>query len=140
MSAQPITSPTGRYQAKCRICHKTVAEFPVLDIPIIGQPDAKAKKVLNILGTHIATKHDEQFAAGMTLVADFQAFLLLSQFTTDDPTITARFETIRAGMQALTRKFMLSDQHINEAVVALDSSNQLNAENVTALIRQFGMC
>ena len=138
MSAQPIngTSATGRYQAKCRICGKVVAEFPVLEIPVIGHPNEKAQKVLTILGTHIATRHHEQFVAGGQLVADFQAFLVMSQFETQDPTIGARAETIRAGLQALTRKYMLSDQHIEQAIVALDSQNQLNTETVGALIRQ----
>lgn len=136
MSVLPFTTPEGKYRAQCRICGKVVCEFPVLDIPIIGQPDDKAKRVLTILGTHIASKHGEQFQAGLALVGDFQAFLLLSQFETGDPSIQARAETIRAGLQALTRKFTLSDAHIERMVVDLDSANQLTAANVITAIRQ----
>lgn len=136
MSALPFTTLDGKYRAQCRICGKEIARFPVLDIPIIGQPGEKAKKVMKILGAHIATKHTEQFAAGMAMIQDFQAFLILSQFEVSDPTIRQRFEAIRAGMQMLTRKFTMSDQHISDAVTALDSANQLTPENVKLFVRE----
>src|SRR5512143_3573528 len=101
-AAQPTPEP--RYTAVCRVCHQTVTEYPPLDIPIIGQPNAKAEKVLMIMGTHIAKKHPEQFGAGISMVKDFQAFLVVSQFVVDDPSMQRRFELIRAGVQALSRK------------------------------------
>jgi len=130
------TSPNGRSEAKCQLCGKVIAQFPHLDIPIIGQPDEKTRKVLTILGTHIATKHTDKFAAGMALVQDFQAFLILTQFQVTDPSIAERAEAIRAGMQALTRKFTLNDRQLDDAIIGLESAGQLNAENVKALIRQ----
>ena len=129
-------TPNGKYQAKCRECGKLVVEFPILDIPIIGQPDEKAKKVMSAMATHIGTKHPEKLAAGMALVQDFQAFLILSQFETGDPSITARFETIRAGMQALTRKYTLSDGQIQTLLVELESANQFNVATVAQAMRK----
>ena len=133
MSAQPLTQP--RYQAVCRVCRKTVAEFPILEIPIVGQPNDRARKVLTIMGKHMAAEHNDQFQLGLSLISDFQAWLIMSQFETGDPSVIGRAETVRAGMQVITRKFTLSDQQIQDSVVALDSQNQLTAENVTALLR-----
>lgn len=134
MSAQPQSTPT--YTAVCRFCRKPVAQFPILDVPVIGQPNDRAKKVLTILGMHIAKEHTDQYGAGLTLIQDFQAWLILSQYETNDPTINARCEVIRAGMHGLTRKFFLNDAQLRENVVALDSKGQLNAENVIALIKE----
>lgn len=129
-------TPNGKYKAKCTQCGQVVAEFPILDIPIIGEPDARAKKVMTILGTHIMTKHGDQFAAGMHLIGDFQAFLIMSMFQTEDPSIQARAETVRAAIQRYTRKFTISDQQIQAAVVEIDSAGQLNAETVQKLFKE----
>jgi hypothetical protein len=129
-------TPNGKYKASCRICGKTVTEFPILNIPIIGEPDAKATQVMTIMGRHIAIHHGEQFGAGLQLSKDFQAFLILSQFECNDPSVQARAEAIRAGMQALTRKFTISDQQLRDGIVALDSEGQLNAETVIQFIKE----
>jgi hypothetical protein len=128
-------TPNGKHSATCRACAKFI-EFPMLDVPIIGEPNAKAKAVLTKMGSHILTGHHDQFQAGLQLVQDFQGFLILSMFETTDPTLQTRAETVRAGMQAFTRKYTLSDAQLQETVVKLDAAGQLTADNVLAVMRE----
>lgn len=122
--------------AKCNHCAYKI-EFRPLNIPIIGRASDKAAEVMEKMGKHLYAKHAEVFAQGVELVGDFQSFLIASQFTLTDMSMTARLEVVRAGMQILTRKNVITDMAIDEAVAALDCQGKLNASTVRSLMKEF---
>src|SRR5919108_3442086 len=121
---------------RCNSCSYNL-EFNALNIPIIGEAGNNAQKVIEKMGKHLYDKHREVFAQGLALVGDFQSFLIASQFTCTDMRMLARIEFVRAGMQVLTRKNVIGDRAIEEAVIALDSKNQPTANTVIALLKEF---
>jgi hypothetical protein len=111
-----ITSQTGKYVTTCRFCAQPIAETPPLDVPPTGEPGRKVEAIMKIMVKHLQKNHIEEFMQGLAFNQDFPAFLILSAFRFEDPSINARLETIRAGIFALVRKNTLTDASLQHVV------------------------
>lgn len=116
MSAPLIASATGKYRTTCRLCNKAVAESGPLEIPIIGNPGANAEALFKVLLKHLTKHHTRELADGSALAKEVPAFFILAAFESQDPSITARMENVRAGIFALVRKNTMQDAMIDHLV------------------------
>lgn len=104
-----------KFLTQCRLCNHPVAETDALEIPIIGQPGRKVEKLMTLLVKHLTKHHGDQLMKGAALIQEFQAFMILSAFAYEDPSMAPRLENIRAAVFALVRKNTMTDaslQHI----------------------------
>ncbi len=118
-----LTKPAvTKYKTFCKLCpqsegaYQKIAEAPSLDIPIVGDPGKRAKDFLGTLGKHLTKHHAQQFAEGLAMFQEFQAYLIFSAFEFEDPTITPKLEMIRAAIFAMVRKNSLSDDSLRHLV------------------------
>lgn len=115
MSAASIT---GLYTTTCRLCNLKISK-PPLELPIIGRATKPAEELFKVLIKHLALKHPEEFAQGAVLAAEVPAFFTLAAFHSEDPSLTARIENVRAGIFALVRKNSMQDAMVEHIVASL---------------------
>lgn len=133
MSAPLIASPTGKYITTCRLCLKRIAESGPLDIPIIGEPGAKAEALIAILFKHLTKHHPQEFAEGTAVAREVPAFFILAAFDSQDPSLTARLEQTRAGIFAIVRKNSMTDDSLQYIVSGLG----LDSEDAVKVLEAF---
>lgn len=96
---------TLKYQTTCRICGKPVAQGPLMDIPIIGEPPgARVQKFMEALGKHLQSAHKEHFQQvqhGMNAIAQFIGSTI---FDIQDPNIQIYQEILRQQLRIATRR------------------------------------
>ena len=122
-----MKNPVPEYSTECLICHKPQM-FPAMSIPILGEPGAKERDYIMRLLKHVGQKHTEEFRQGLALVQQFQSFLALSQFRSDDPEVQKVFEAWRADFFRRARKNVPSDANLDELANALQFDTQENYE------------
>lgn len=111
MKIDSIILPAS-FTTTCKLCHRRVAEAPALEIPIIGNPGHRAEQLTKILVKHLTKHHAEKFQEGAALMAEMPAFLILSAFHFEDPTMPPRLENIRAAIFAIVQKNTLTDDSL----------------------------
>jgi hypothetical protein len=135
MSGPPIiTSATGKYRTTCRLCGKAVAESGPLEMPIIGNPGDKAAALTTILYRHLSRHHKDELIQGSALASEVPPFFILAAFQSEDPTLTARVEQVRAAIFALVRKNSMQDSMI-EHIVATIGLDPDDAKKVAEAMR-----
>ncbi len=113
MSAQP----TVGYVTQCRLCGEPVTKpSPPLDIPLLGEPGARAEKLVGICLQHLMQKHEAEFKEGTALLTQFQVFSILAAFNFGDPSVPPRLELIRAAIFAQVRKYTMHDNMIDHLI------------------------
>lgn len=129
-----IASLTGKYTTTCKLCRQKVAEAPALDIPIVGDPGKRGKKLMQVLTTHLGTHHPQEFAQGAALLDETLSFLVLAAFQHEDPSVDPRIEAIRAQLFARVRKNTLADSML-EHIVAGFGLDPEDAQKVNEAMR-----
>jgi hypothetical protein len=104
MSAQPL--PT--YATECLLCHRK-QQNPPLNIPLVGKPGKHVEEFLKKLLVHVGAKHTKEMELGGQLLQQYQAFLLLSQFESEDPSVQQLLEMIRAQVFMRSRRNVPTD-------------------------------
>ena len=114
-------NPTLDYTTRCRVpgCTKTFVST-ALDVPIIGQPDAKIVKFVTALMDHMQKKHPQEMTVISQLVQQFLGFIVVSQFEIADPKLLEMREAVRASMARMSRRFIISDADILDKVARLE--------------------
>ena len=127
------TSATGRYLTTCRLCLKRIAETDPLEIPIIGEPGAKAEALVAGLVRHLLSKHRQEFQEGSALAKEIPAFFILAAFDSQDPSLNERLELIRSGLFAAVRKNTFPDSSLE----SLTASLGLDPEDAAKVLEGF---
>ena len=130
MNAQLVTSATGKYTTTCRLCRKEVAKAPALEIPVVGQPNKRMTDLMQVLTKHLGKHHSQEFQQGAALLDETLAFLVLSAYDHEDPSIGPRFEAIRAQLFRRVRKNTMEDNMIEHVVAGFgldpDDASKVN--------------
>lgn len=130
-----FTNKSPKYGTYCKFCNgKKIADAPALELPIVGEPSALAKKMQGKMLAHLQTHHWEQMMQGAALVDAFMSFAILSAFTHDDPSIRPRVENIRANIFQQVRKNSLNDVDLLSITADL-GLNPDDAEKVAKAFR-----
>jgi hypothetical protein len=116
MNAQLVSSATGKYVTTCRLCRKEIAKAPALDLPVVGQPGKRMNDLMQVLTKHLGKHHAQEFKEGAALLDETLAFLVLTAYDHEDPSIGPRFEAIRARLFAKVRKNTMEDNMIEHVV------------------------
>jgi hypothetical protein len=116
MNAQLVTSATGKYTTTCRLCHKEIAKAPALDIPIVGHPNKRMTDLMQVLTKHLGKHHAQEFQQGAALLDETLAFLVLTAYDHEDPSVDPRIEAIRARVFQKVRKNTMEDNMIEHVV------------------------
>jgi hypothetical protein len=111
-----VSSPTGKYTITCRLCRKEVAKAPALDIPVVGQPNKRMTDLMQVLTKHLGKHHAQEFVQGAALLDETLAFLVLTAYDHEDPSVPARIEAIRAQLFQRVRKNTMEDNMIEHVV------------------------
>lgn len=117
-----MSAPTPpKYTTRCRVpgCNQEFASSP-LDIPIIGQPNARVVKFVTLLMEHVQKKHPQAMQAISASVQEFMGFMVVAMFECGDPKLTAMFEHVRATVQKFSRRFQISDAEIQDRIARLE--------------------
>jgi|SRR5208283_6514 len=128
-------TPKLEYITKCRVpgCTKEFVSTP-LDIPIIGQPNARVVKFIMALGEHVEKKHPQMMQNITGAIQEYTGFLVVSLFEVNDPKLLEMRENIRATIAKVSRRFQISDADIQDRVarIELDSEDE---EGLNVLLR-----
>ena len=116
MNAQLVTSATGKYVTTCRLCRKEVAKAPALDLPVVGQPGKRMNDLMQVLTKHLGKHHAHEFKEGAALLDDTLAFLVLTAYDHEDPSVDPRIEAIRARVFQKVRKNTMEDNMIEHVI------------------------
>lgn len=130
MAAQPQAI---KYQTTCRICGQVFRAAP-LDIPIIGQADRRLVQFVQALASHIQKEHPDTMNLVASNIQEVTGFLVLSTFRIEDPTLTARFQSMRYALQTVTRQNRVDDKTILDKLAGLGLS-QPEIETVAPLVK-----
>jgi len=101
------------YKTECMICH-SVQKNPPLDIPIVGEPGQLVREFMSRLLMHIGKKHLTELAQGKALLDQYQAFLILSQFQSEDPSVQALLEGMRADIFRRTIRYRPTEADLDQ--------------------------
>lgn len=123
-----------KFLTVCKFCQAPIAKAPSLDIPIVGDPGERTRKLQSVLGKHIMDKHPEQFTQGLAFMDEILSFLVFNAFEYEDPTIAPRLERIRAEIFAQVRKNTFEDSMLQHLVVGFGLDPQ-EEKDVTAALR-----
>ena len=129
-----MSTPTVKYTASCRLCQKAIVQAPPLNIPILGQPDKRMNEYMQLLTKHLGKHHQQEFQEGAALLDETLAFLVLTAYNHEDPTVDPRVEAIRARVFAKVRKNTVTDSRIEDAVARLGLNPDEEA-NVKQLLK-----
>jgi hypothetical protein len=114
-------TPTLDYTTRCRVpgCTKTFVSS-ALEVPIIGQPDAKVVKFVTALMDHMQKKHPQEMNVVAQISQQFLGFIVISQFEIEDPKLLEMRESVRALMAKMSRRFLIPDADIKDRVARLE--------------------
>ena len=128
-------TPNLEYITKCRVpgCNKEFVSTP-LDIPIIGQPNARVVKFVTALGEHIQKKHPQLMQNIAGAIQEYTGFLVVSLFEVNDPKLLEMRENIRATISKVSRRFQVSDADIQDRVARLELDPE-QEEGLNILLR-----
>lgn len=105
MAAQP---QIAKYRTACRTCGQLFLSAP-LDIPIVGHADERLVRFVQTLAEHIQTHHPDLMGRVGLTIQDMTGFLILSMFTSEDPTLIGKSEMVRYGFHRMTRNNDITD-------------------------------
>jgi hypothetical protein len=118
---------TIAFKTECLLCHK-VQTNPPMDIPLIGQPGKHVEEFLRRLLMHIGTSHPTEMKQGAALLAQYQTFLMLSQFQSEDPSVTQVLEGIRADVFQRARKNVPTEADLDLLASKVEFSTPADAK------------
>jgi hypothetical protein len=119
MNAQLVTSATGKYVTTCRLCRKEIAKAPSLDLPVLGQPGKRMNDLMQVLTKHLGKHHAQEFKEGAALLDETLAFLVLTAYDHEDPSVDTRIEAIRVRVFQKVRKNTMEDAMIEHVIAGL---------------------
>jgi hypothetical protein len=105
MAAQP---QIAKYRTACRTCGQLFLSAP-LDIPIIGHADERLVRFVQKLAEHLQTHHPDLMQRVGLTIQDMTGFIILSLFTSEDPTLIGKAEMVRHGFHRMTRSSDITD-------------------------------
>jgi hypothetical protein len=128
-------TPNLEYITKCRVpgCNKEFVSTPV-DIPIIGQPNARTVKFVTALMEHVQKKHPQMMQNIAGAIQDYTGFLVVSLFEVNDPKLLEMREHIRAIIAKVSRRFQISDADIQDRVARMELDSE-DEEGLNVLLR-----
>jgi hypothetical protein len=115
------------YITRCRLCSKE-QKNPPLHIPLTGEPGKAGRAFLERLLLHITTRHTSELLQGKAHVEQFQSFLILNVFDSEDPSVRDRVEILRARCFKDAQRIVPTEQDIGVLIHNLKFSNEEDAE------------
>lgn len=130
MAAQP--QPL-KYETRCRACGQIFRAAP-LDIPVVGHADERLVKFVQALAAHIQKEHPDTMTLVAANIQEITGFLVLSVFESQDPSLTARFQSARYALQTATRQNKVTDETIQDKLAGLGLAQE-EIEKVSPFIK-----
>ncbi|HXU76354.1 MAG TPA: hypothetical protein VN794_07290 [Methylomirabilota bacterium] len=92
---------------------------------------------MKILFKHLGKHHPQEMQEGAMLAKELPAYLILSAFDHEDPSMGPRLEMIRAAIFALVRKNSMSDDNLAYIVsgLGLDKDDEQKVNEAFRAVR-----
>ena len=108
MSAPAMTT----YKTECLLCHGVQHNPPLNIEPDKQQQPRAVTEFIEKLLRHIGKRHLPELTQGKNLLAQYQVFLILSQFESEDPSVQAVLNGMRADIFQRCRKNIPTDMDL----------------------------
>src|SRR5689334_21469340 len=129
------TATATTFKTECRLCH-VVDQNPPLNIKGDEKQQPKAvTQFIEKLLKHIGKKHTKELMQGRGLLEQYQVCLILSQFDSEDPSVQAVLEGMRADIFQRCRKNVPTDAHLDIVVGKCELGTRAEHENVFAAMK-----
>lgn len=107
-----------KYTTTCRLCGHQIIDHP-LNLPIVGQPDARIQRFIAELMKHLEKKHQDAWLQIQGVWQFFLGFLSIGQFETKDPAIVQAVQGFGAFLRNMVRLPSIPDADIEGALAQL---------------------
>ena len=127
--------PIVKYKTVCRVpgCGQDFVSSP-LDIPIIGQPNARVVHFVTKLMEHVQQKHPAIMQQISGALQEYTGFLVLTMFQWQDPQLQKMHESVRASIHKVSTRFTISDDEIQDRIARLGLEPE-QEEGLNTLLR-----
>jgi hypothetical protein len=126
-------NPSPLFVTQCRHCGKKF-EAASLSVPILNKPtDQRVAERVGKFAEHIQKAHPEFMPPAILAMQHMFGVEIMKNFAVEDPDMVAAIENVRRALHNNTRKYLVSDSAIQQAVAQLELSEPDSKKVLTAM-------